>query len=120
MEPSKRPLSVTIIGWVYIAVGAIGFVSHGIEFFGRRTGFESDIVWIELTELLALVCGAFILRGQNWARWAALAWMGFHVILSAFHAWSEFAIHCLFFGVIAWVLLRPEAARYFRPPRDGT
>jgi hypothetical protein len=68
---------------------------------------------------LALACelGDEALRGYNWARWAALAWIAFHVILSAFHAFGEFAIHCLFCAVIAWVLFRPEAARHFRDVR---
>ena len=35
---------------------------------------------------LAIVCGVFLLRGHNWARWLALAWIAFHVVLSAFHA----------------------------------
>jgi hypothetical protein len=55
-----------------------------------------------------------MMRGQNWARWLAVAWMAFHVILSAFHAVRELAIHSLFLAVIAWILFRPEGARYFR------
>ena len=75
-----------------------------------------DVLWVELVRLLAVVCGAFILRGHDWARWVALAWMGFHVVVSAFHAWPQLAIHVLFLVVIAWFLCRPDAARYFRPP----
>jgi len=112
MNPGKRPLAVTILGWLYIAVGVIGFGYHLTEF---RTGnaFPNDLVWAELTELVALVCGVFILRGHNWARWVAVAWMAFHVILSV-NVLSEFAIHCVFCAAIAWFLFRPEAGRYFR------
>ncbi len=113
MNSNRRPLSVTILGCVYLAVGIIGFVAHFTEF-QARNAFQYDAVWIELTEFLAILCGAFLLRGHNWARWLALAWMAFHVILSAFNAIPEFAIHCLFCAVIAWILFRPEAARYFR------
>ncbi|MFZ0594561.1 MAG: hypothetical protein WAM39_29160 [Bryobacteraceae bacterium] len=112
MNRNKCPFSVAILGWLYIGVGTIGFVYHLTEFLARDV-FQYDIVWIELTELLAIVCGAFILRGQNWARWVALAWIAFHVILSAFRAFPELAIHCLFCAVIAWLLFRPEAGRYF-------
>ncbi len=58
-----------------------------------------------------------MLRGHNWARWLAIAWMGFHVGLSAFHAFHELAIHSLFFAAITWLLFRPAAARYFRGER---
>lgn len=105
----KRPLSVTILGWVYIAVGLIGFGYHLTGFV-----FRTEDVAIESVRLLATIAGAFLLRGHDWARWLALAWILFHVILSAFHALGEFAVHCLFCGAIAWVLFRPAAARYFR------
>ena len=113
MNGNKRPLSVTILGCVYLAVGAIGFAYH----FGELLAIQAGSVWVELTEVLAIVCGAFMVRGHNWARWVALAWMVFHVILSALHTFREFAIHCLFCAVIAWVLFRPEARRYFRGDR---
>jgi hypothetical protein len=93
-------------------VGAIGFIYHFNEFLGR-SAFQYDTVWVELTESLAIICGIFLLRGQNWARWLALAWIAFHVVLSAFHALPEFAIHCLFCAVIAWFLFRPAAGQYF-------
>jgi hypothetical protein len=113
MNGNKRPLSVTILGCVYIAVGAIGFAYHWTDL-GASEAFRYDGVWIELVRLLALICGAFMLRGHNWARWVAIAWIGFHVILSAFHSLGEFAMHCLFCAVIGWFLFRPDAARYFR------
>ena len=116
MNGNKRPLSVTILAAVYIAVGIIGFGYHFAEF-RARDAFQYDAVLVELTEFLAIVCGAFMLRGSNWARWAALAWMAFHVMLSAFHAWFELAVHGFFLAVIAWVLFRPDAVRYFRGAR---
>lgn len=110
MNWNKPPVSVTILACVYIAVGATGFAYH----FTGLLALQYDGALIELIEFIAIVCGVFMLRGHNWARWLALAWIAFHVILSAFHAFPEFAIHCLFCAVIAWVLFRPEAARYFR------
>ena len=110
MNSDQRPLSVTILAWVYIAAGAIGFVYH----FRELLTLQRDSFWVEPIRLLAIVSGAFMLRGRNWARWLALAWMAFHVVVSAFHPIAELAVHALFFAVIAWVLLRPAAARYFR------
>jgi hypothetical protein len=110
---NQRPVSVAIIGWVYIAAGATGFVYHFSEFTAGGL-FRYDALWIELVRLTAGVCGAFLLRGDNWARWLAVAWIGFHVIVSAFHTLPELAMHCLFFALIAWLLFRPGATRYFR------
>ncbi len=91
----------------------IAVAAHLTEF-EAGNAFQFDGVWVELVRFLAVICGAFMLRGHNWARWLALAWIAFHVILSGFHTFHEFAIHCLFCAVIAWFLFRPEAARYFR------
>jgi hypothetical protein len=118
MTLNMRPLSVTILAWVYIVVGTIGFVSHfaGIH---ARNAFRYDGVSIEIVEVLAIVSGAFMLGGRNWARWLAIAWMAFHVVLSAFGAFRELAIHALFCAAIAWLLFRPAARRYFRGERMG-
>ncbi len=111
MDPraSTRPLGVTIIGCVYVLVGAVGFVAHFASF------RELDTWEAELTESLAVLSGAFMLRGQNWARWLAVAWIAFHVALS-FGSLSQVVIHSLFLGAIAWILFRADAGRYFRRP----
>src|SRR5580693_8862842 len=115
MNLGKRPLSILVLSCLYIAIGTIGFAYH---FPRPLMAFHFEDVWIEGTELLAFVAGVFMLRGHNWARWLALAWIAFHVAISAFHNVREFAIHCLFCAVIVWCIFRPDAARYFRaePP----
>lgn len=116
MTSHMRPLPVTILAWVYIGVGTIGFVFHFRDIHASNA-FRYDGIWIEVVEVLAILCGAFMLHGHNWARWLAIAWMAFHVVLSAFGAFREFAIHSLFFAAIAWFLFRPAALRYFRGER---
>src|SRR2546430_332341 len=108
MNQDKRPLAVAIVGCVYLAIGALGFVYHLVEPFSRHA-FQYEDLWIELSELIAFVSGVFVLRGYNWARWLAVAWMGAHVILSAFHSIEQVAIHAVFCILIAWALFRPEA-----------
>jgi len=110
---NKRPLAVTLIALVYILTGVAGFAYHlaGIKV---QHPFQYDVVWIELIFVLAIVSGVYILRGHNWARWIALAWIAFHVAVSAFHTLPEFAIHSLFCVVLAYFLFRPAATRYFR------
>jgi hypothetical protein len=109
---NKRPLAVSIIGFVYIVTGAIGATYHLIRFKVQHP-FQYDIVWVELVNLVAILCGVFMLRGRNWARWLALAWIAFHVVLSVFHTLSELAIHSLFCAALAYFLFRPAATRYF-------
>jgi hypothetical protein len=115
MNTLRRPVSVTILACVYLVVGAVGFAYY----FRPMLSLQQESVWAELTELLAIVSGVFMLRGRDWARWLALAWIVFHVVLSAFHSFREFAIHGLLCAVIAWILFRSHATRYFRSRRKG-
>lgn len=110
MSISKRPVSVAILACVYLLVGLGGFAFHFKELWAR----QPDAFVVEFVEIVAVVCGVFMLRGQDWARWLAVVWIGFHVGLSAFHPLKEFVIHSVFFVVIAWILFRAEARRYFR------
>jgi hypothetical protein len=112
----KRPLPVLLIACVYILTGAGGIASNFSEI-NVRHPFENDAAWVELVSLIALVSGVYLLRGHNWARWLALAWLGFHVILSIHHTRLELALHALFFAVATYFLFRPAATRYFRTAR---
>jgi len=112
-DPIKRPLAVTVVACVYLAVGAIGAIAH---FHDLQTS-PGDAILAELTEALAILSGVFLLQGQNWARWLAVAWIAFHVVLSAFGRWQELAIHAVFCAVIAWFLFGPGAAAYFHRTR---
>ena len=116
MTSKLRPISVTLLAWLYIVVGTIGFVSHFSEIHATNM-FRYDGIWIEVVEVLAIVCGIFLLRDRNWARWLAIAWMAFHVALSAYGPIRELLIHSVIFIAIAWVLFRAPAARYFRGAR---
>ena len=110
---NKRPVSVTIIGLIFIAAGVIGFAYHITEFNPQRP-FELEIIWVSLLRLLAVLGGVFVLRGKNWARWLVVTWMAYHVVLSAFHTMAEFVMHGLLFAIIAYLLFRPAGSEYFR------
>ncbi len=101
---NTRPVSVTVIGCIFVAAGTSGLIYHLPDF----------SLWVSLVRLIAIVCGVYMLRGHNWARWAALAWIAYHVILSAFHSMFELAVHALLCAAFAYFLLRPRATRYFR------
>jgi hypothetical protein len=110
---NRRPISVTLVSLLIAGAGVVGFAYH-LSDLSLRHPFQSDVVWIELVRLIAIVCGLYMLRGANWARWLTLLWIGFHVIVSAFHSIPEFAMHALLFAVFAYVLFRPPATSYFR------
>ena len=112
MTAKRPPWSVTIVACSYMAVGVLGFAFHLREFFHRST-FPYDTLLMELTEFLALLFGVFLLRGANWARWGAVAWMAFHVALSVFDPFKKLAVHLVFLGLIAWLLFRRDASHYF-------
>jgi len=113
---TKRPLSVTIIAWLFIIVGVVGLAYHATEF--RAGGpFQYEVLWVCLVRLAAIVCGVFMLRGKDWARWGLLVWLAYHVVLSAFHALSQLLTHAVLLGIIAWFLFRPHVSAYFRRQR---
>lgn len=109
----KRPLSVTIISCVYILTGSVGLVYHLRET-ALRHEWGYGIALICVVELVAITAGAFMLRGENWARWLALAWITFHLGISFLNGWEKVVIHSCFLLVIAFFLLRKPAAEYFR------
>jgi len=110
MSGRSRPHSVTIVALIYILVGTAGFVFH----FPKLVPLQQDGLIVEFTEVLAVVAGAFMLRGHNWARWLALAWMAFHVAISVSDPVRKLAMHAVIFLLLAWILLRPAAGQYFR------
>lgn len=108
MNSARRPIAILLLSCLYIAVGTAGFVVN----FPKLIALQQESIWIELTELLALLAGAFMFRGRNWARWLALVWMAFHVAIS-FPVVRQVITHSIIFALIAWVLFRPDARRYF-------
>jgi hypothetical protein len=109
----KRPLSLTLIGWLFIAIGGLGFFYHLSEFKGRP-GFDYGLAGVCVVRLLAVIGGAGMLRGWGWARWLLAVWMAFHIGISALHNVSELVMHIVIFGVLAFFIFRPQATAYFR------
>jgi hypothetical protein len=107
---NPRPISVTIVGWIYIVVGIGSIAAHSREINPHHL-LETDLVLAFIVNLLGVVAGLFILGGKNWARWLALAWMAFHLVLS--RSMIQVAVHALFLIVFAYFLFRRQANAYF-------
>ena len=105
----KRPLAVWVVGILFIAAGGVGFVYHL-----KDRPVDAGWMGVELLRVVAVAGGALLLMGKGWARWVLLAWLAFHVVVSALHSVGEFAVHLALLAVIAVVLLRGQAAEYFR------
>jgi hypothetical protein len=109
---TQRPHSVTAISGLFIAAGAVGLAYHATELNSWQP-FPYEAVWVCLVRLAAIVCGAFLLRGHNWARWGALVWLAWHVVLSVFHSLEGLVIHSLLLAVIGYFLFGTRAAAFF-------
>lgn len=110
IQPSDRtriPATVIVIACLYMVAGIGGSIVH----------FEDlrapDGIWVAIIEILAIVCGVFLLRARNWARWLAIAWMAFHVVISL-GVLRQLAVHGLLLVFITWCLFRADASRFFR------
>jgi hypothetical protein len=65
------------------------------------------------SRLLAVVGGAGLLGGHNWARWLLVVWMIFHMGLSVFHSLTELLVHSTIFAPILYLLFRRASDFYF-------
>jgi hypothetical protein len=111
----KCPISVMIVSALYIAVGVLGTGAHIVQSMMQKPAI-SETFWTIAFEVTAVVAGVYMVRGRNWARWLALAWMAAHVAISIFHSRQELIIHSVLLVVIGYLLLRPAAREYFSLP----
>jgi uncharacterized membrane protein HdeD (DUF308 family) len=98
-----------MLGWLFIAVGILSTVYHLL-----KGSLDRWIVPILLVGAIAIVAGVFLLRGARWARWLVLAWLAFHVVVSAFNSLSDAMAHLVLLLVVGYVLLGPPTSNYFQ------
>jgi hypothetical protein len=109
----QRPLSVTIVSWIYLVTGIGGIAAHAREF-NPHHFFQLDPILPLTVRLLAIVAGIFMLRGHNWARWLAIMWIGYHVVCGSMQSLRAGVFHAVLFAMFAYLLFRPAANRYFQ------
>jgi hypothetical protein len=143
---TKRPTSITALSWLCILFGVAGvpldilWMAMVDPLTGRIHLFPgvgySDMhplaMWLFPAQWFFLaVCGVFMLRGFNWARWMLVAWVVYHIFQSIAHTrfelmfevftyvhspWESFVYLHLFISILC-IIFRPEACRYFRGAR---
>jgi uncharacterized membrane protein HdeD (DUF308 family) len=105
----QRPFQVTLLGWLFIVVGIVSTAYHL-----WKGALDRWTIPILLVGVVAVVAGVFLLRGARWARWLLLAWLAFHVAVSALDSLSVALPHAVLLLVVGYVLLGPPTSRYFQ------
>ncbi len=109
---TRRPLPIAILSCLLVLTGIVGLVYHARDF---RAGpaFRWDVLGIALVRVLAIVAGVYLFLGNNWARWLAITWIAFHVVISMFHSIGQVGFHILILALFAYFLFRPRATAFF-------
>ena len=108
LDTMKRPFAVTFLGFLFIVVGLANSI-----FYLSKGPLDRWTLPVSLIGVIAIVGGIFLLKGRNWARWLLLAWLAFHVVVSALNSLSGSVAHLVLLAAISYFLLTPPDSRYF-------
>jgi hypothetical protein len=117
-----RPRSVTIVSWVLIIIGCAGLLSSFLKQINPATSYPIanwrshhpfQYALGHLSPVLAILCGVFMLRGCNWARWLLIVWFGNAVAGDLLYFPWGLLQHSLLFAVVMFYLFRRPANEYF-------
>lgn len=120
---NERPRSLTVIGWLFIAVGAGGILKDVLplltpdaarQLAKLRADGLADLGPAWTSRALAVIGGVGLLRGGNWARWLLVVWMALHLAISLLHSPWELLAHCAIFAPIVFFMFRPRSGLYLR------
>jgi hypothetical protein len=106
-EPLARRRAPTIVavGVLFLVLGVLDVWRGIAPMMGTASHLATDDMQVLTIGVAALVGGAFVLRGQNWARWLLAVWMLLHVAIS--EGAGQVIAHLLIFGCVAFLLFRP-------------
>ncbi|MDH7460732.1 hypothetical protein QEG73_05560 [Chitinophagaceae bacterium 26-R-25] len=109
----RRPITVVIVGMLFILAGCLGVAFH-LKDFSQPDSKLSEVIWALVVRLTALMCGILLFYRVDWARWLAVIWLLYHVIIGALHSKSEMAMHIVLLIVVTVLLFLPVSSAYFR------
>ncbi len=124
---NHRPLSITLISWLFILVG-IGTLVFALfvalladssdihDPLGRFSG--EDILMIGIA-IAAGAGGLLLLKRNGWGRWLILGWLIFHTVMSYPHGVMKFAVHLGLTIIIGAALFLPSASAHLRNGPNG-
>jgi hypothetical protein len=94
---------VSVVAWLLVAVGMAGIGAQAARFIpDMLLGFEA--VYVLSFSIVAIACGVFLLRGQSWTRWLAVAWFALHVVIGALHSWQSAVLHATLLAICTYAL----------------
>lgn len=108
-----RPLPVIIVSILFIVAGAVGFIYHFKEFFEPDVKLL-EVLFIQFVRLTAIACGILLFMSVNWARWLAVIWLLYHVIIGAYHSTSQMITHIVVLLIVVVLLYLPKSTAFFR------
>jgi len=122
----RRPVSVTIIGWIAIALGTLTLYSLFVH--GRSPAVTGMLSQAGISPMLADVIriisvavylggGAGLLLGWTWARLALVVWRAIVLAVGAVGSISavSLVINLAILGLLGVLLFRPAANAFFTP-----
>lgn len=114
----NRPLPIVITAFIFIIAGFVGIAYHANEYF-EPGSIKDELVWALFIRVLAIVCGLLLFSRVEWARWLAVIWLAYHVIVGALHSTAEMIVHIVFLVIVSFLLFMPDSSAYFRKREQG-
>jgi len=115
----NRPLPVIIVSALFIVTGCVGLVYYIKDFFEPNSELY-ELIWVLFVRILAVVCGLLLFFEINQARWLAIAWLAYHIIIGAFHSTSEMIAHIVLLIMVSVLLFLPVSSIYFQNNKNKT
>jgi hypothetical protein len=109
-QKQRRPWEITFLGCGFVAIGVASGIVHA-----WHAPINRWLLLIELVEVWAIIGGVFLILGKNWARWALIVWMAFHIMVGALHSVSMGLSHGVLAAAITYFLLRGHGSNFFEP-----
>ena len=127
---NDRPVSITVISWIIIVTSALSLASTlflstnptAQELMAKSAipvAVQYAMMFVGL--VVGIVCGAFMLKGANWARLLYVGWsvVGFTITFITTPGRLMMLPGMIFFAVVVFFLFRPKANAFFSGQRTS-
>ena len=120
----NRPTSLTIIGWLLIAMGIFGLISQltmqdnpAVQQVLAESPLPASVHMILgiIGAIVGVVSGYGVLKGMNWSRFLYVGWSAVGLVIGLLTTpfTSIMVLSLVFVGVFAFFLFRPAANDWF-------
>ena len=109
LDLPPRPKSITVLAWIFIVTSCLGLVYVVIAPEEKdylailRSHHPFQAAFYYCSAVLTLICSIGALRGQNWARWVLVGYLGLNCLSSVYFGK---ALHAPDGKVVTMVLTR--------------